>query len=221
MKVDSTQDEEDFVGLRFVHRVSPDPNSPLVVLVHGRAGNKQVMWTFDRLIPQGCSVVSFEAFLNDAQGGFSWWDVNGKPPLEPAILAACDRLQYALERYITFEGLSPRRVVGVGFSQGAVLLSTAMLTAAVKFDGLGLLAGLVSKAGEQGRVIGEPEVFIAHGISDQIVPVERARRGAERLEALGLRVTYVEEDVGHKVGVEGTRALREWLQRVCLTEKTS
>jgi phospholipase/carboxylesterase len=221
MKVDSTQDEEDFVGLRFVHRVSPDPNSPLVVLVHGRAGNKQVMWTFDRLIPQDCTVVSFEAFLPDTQGGFSWWDVKGEPPLEPAILAACERLQIGLERYVTFEGLSPRRVVGVGFSQGAVLLSTAMLTAAVKFDGLGLLAGLVSKAGEQGREIGEPEVFIAHGTSDEIVPVERARRGAERLKALGLRVTYVEEDVGHKVGIEGTRALREWLQRVCSTAETS
>lgn len=214
MRVLSTQEERDFVGLQFIRRVAPDRTAPLVVLVHGRAGDARVMWTFDRLIPHGCSVVSFEAFLPDEKGGFSWWDVNDRDSLESAILRARDRLQFALERYIELEKLEPKGMVALGFSQGGVLLSAAMLTGSIKLDGLAILAGVVSKAGDQGGVVGAPEILIAHGTADEIVPIESARKGADRLREMGLRVVYVEEPVGHKVGVEGTRALREWLKRI-------
>ena len=41
--------------------------------------------------------------------------------------------------------------------------------------------------------------------------IERARQSAALFGGLGLDVTLVEDDVGHKVGVEGTRALKTWL----------
>lgn len=214
MRVASDRLEEGLVGLRFVHRLAPEQSAPLVVLVHGRAGDAQVMWTFDRLIPAGSTVVSFEGFLSDTKGGFSWWDVNETDSLEAGILRARDRLALALARYIDSKNLSPRRIVALGFSQGAVLLSAALLSGSIKLDGLAILAGVVSGAGEQGGKVEATEVFISHGTLDEIVPVESARKGAERLRAKGLRVVYLEEAVGHKVGVEGMRALREWLKRV-------
>ncbi len=55
---------------------------------------------------------------------------------------------------------------------------------------------------------------MAHGTRDEVISIERARRGAKLLENLGLPVTQVEDDVGHKIGVQGTRALRNWLHEL-------
>lgn len=215
MREVATAEQEEYVGLRFIHRVGADPCAPLVLLVHGRAGTAEVMWAFDRLMPTGCSVVSFQAFLPDALGGFSWWDMASPDPLEPAILRARDKFMFALERYVELFNLRPRKMVALGFSQGSVLLSASVLTNALRLDGLGVLAGFLYKGGDVAALSTKPEVFIAHGSNDEVISVAKARKGVERLRNLGLTVEYVEEEVGHKVGVQGTRALKEWLGRVC------
>jgi phospholipase/carboxylesterase len=215
MREVSTQEQEEYVGLRFIHRAGVDPSAPLIVLVHGRAGAAEVMWAFDRLMPSGCAVVSFQAFLPDALGGFSWWDMASPDPLEPAILRARDKFMFALERYIELTNLRPRKTVALGFSQGSVLLSAAVLTDALHIDGLGVLAGFLYKGGDVSSLRTKPEVFIAHGSNDEVISVAKARRGVERLRSLGLSVEYVEEEIGHKVGIQGTRALKEWLVKVC------
>jgi phospholipase/carboxylesterase len=211
MRTQSTQEEEEFVGLRFIHRAGTDRSGPLVILVHGRAGNAQVMWAFDRLIPAQATVVSFEAFLEDPLGGFSWWYMDSKDPVRPAILRARDRLCYAIERYVEIENIRPSKRVAMGFSQGSVLLSAALLTGKLSLEGLGILAGVAFEGEEPPVINGRPRILIAHGTQDEVLTVDRARAGAQRLRMLGLDVTYVEEEVGHKVGVQGTRALKEWL----------
>lgn len=215
MRESSDTIQEEFVGLTFIHRLCGDPSAPLIVLVHGRAGSAQVMWAFDRTLPERANVVSFQAFLPDALGGFSWWDMTSDKPLEPAIMVARDRFQFALERYVELFSLHPSKVVAAGFSQGSVLLSAAMLTGVVRLDGLAILAGFVSKVGEQRLMQGAPEVFVAHGTADEVLSVEKARKGVARLSSYGLKVTYLEEEgVGHKLGIQGMRGLKEWMARV-------
>jgi phospholipase/carboxylesterase len=215
MRVQSDTVQEEFVGLTFIHRLCGDPTAPLIVMVHGRAGSAQVMWAFDRTLPVHANVVSFQAFLPDVLGGFSWWDMAAEPPLEPAIMLARDRLQFAFERYLELFSLQPRTTIAIGFSQGSVLLSAAVLTGALRLDGLGILAGFVSKVGEPRLIPGRPEVFVAHGDADEVLSVDKARKGVERLTSFGLKVTYIEErGVGHKLGIQGMRGLKEWLSRV-------
>lgn len=215
MREVSTEEQEQYVGLRFIHRAGMAPSAPLVVLVHGRAGTAEVMWAFDRLIPPEVSVVSFQAFLPDALGGYSWWDMASPDPLEPAILRARDKFMFAFERYVELNNLRPRKTVALGFSQGSALLSASVLTGALLIDGLGVLAGFLYKGGDVPAITSNPDVFIAHGSNDEVISVAKARKGVDRLRALGLSVEYVEEEVGHKVGIQGTRALKEWLTRVC------
>ncbi len=215
MRVQSDTTQEEFVGLTFIHRLCADPTAPLIVLVHGRAGSAQVMWAFERTLPERAHVVSFQAFLPDVLGGFSWWDMASDQPLEPAIMVARDRFHFALERYIELFSLQPSKLVAAGFSQGSVMLSAVMLTGVVRFDGLGILAGFVSNVGEGRLIQGRPDIFVAHGTSDEVLSVEKARKGVERLRSYGLNVNYVEEDgVGHKLGIQGMRALKEWMSRV-------
>ncbi|MBI4732403.1 MAG: hypothetical protein HY781_09850 [Chloroflexi bacterium] len=48
---------------------------------------------------------------------------------------------------------------------------------------------------------GKP-IFLAHGQTDELIPVERARQAQALLEKAGARVTLCESDGGHKVGKE-------------------
>lgn len=218
MRQHSDSSQEDFVGLRFIHRSCDDPSAPLIILVHGRAGNAQVMWAFDRTLPERANVVSFEAFLPDALGGFSWWDMASEKPLEPEIERARDRLHFAIERYIELFSLHPSSTIGIGFSQGSVLLSAAILTGVLQLDGLGILAGFVSRLGEPSLIRGRPEIFVAHGTADEVLSIEKARKGVNRLRSAGLKVTFIEEEgVGHKLGIQGMRGLKEWVNSLTST----
>jgi phospholipase/carboxylesterase len=215
MREQSDSTQQDFIGLTFIYRLCDDETAPLIILVHGRAGSAQVMWAFDRTLPDHANVVSFEAFLPDVLGGFSWWDMASDPPIESDIMRARDRLHFAIERYIEFFSLTPHKIIALGFSQGSALLSAAVLTGVLRLDGLGILAGFVSKVGKPGLIQGRPEVFVAHGSADEVLSVEKARNGVQKLTSYGLPVTYIEEDgVGHRLGICGMRGLKEWIGKV-------
>lgn len=212
---ESTGSEEAVVGLKFLYRKGRDSTSPLVVLVHGRAGNRSVMWTFERSIPSEAHVVAFEAFIPDSIGGWSWWNMDGSQHVgDEEIDCAASRLTSAYNAFISHYGLTPSKVVGMGFSQGSILLSYVGLRSDVSFDGIAILAGQVPGiAVSQGGNV-RTEFLVSHGTQDEILSVEKAREGVVALKNLGLHVEYIEEDVGHKVGIQGTRALKTWLLRV-------
>lgn len=211
---ESTTNEEARTGLKFIYRHGAHPGAPLVVLIHGRAGDRSVMWTFERSIPPECHVVSFQAFLPDPLGGWSWWDMTTPGSKRDSILGAAGRLAAALRAFIDLYQLTPSRCVGLGFSQGSVLVSALALRGFFSFDGVGVLAGFVFQPAESLALEKKPTVFVAHGSLDQTIPVSQARDGVEALRKRGFDVHYIEEAVGHKVGIEGTRALKAWLPRV-------
>ena len=200
------------MGLRFLYRPGIDPSAPLVVLIHGRAGNRSVMWTFERVIPEGAHVVSFEAFLADPIGGWSWWDMTASGSRQEAIMYASQKLRGSLDAFMTLHALKPSRLVGLGFSQGSVLLSAVSFLGLVGFDAIAILAGFVYLPSDANGLKKLPDVFVAHGSVDETIPVSKARDGVDALKKIGVSVEYVEEPVGHKVGVQGTRALKQWLQ---------
>jgi predicted esterase len=210
-KFESTTSQEAQVGLAFNYRQGGSDEAPLAVFVHGRAGNRSVMWTFERCVPEGWNIVSFEAFLQDPIGGWSWWDMEQQGSRREAIESAIERLGRALDAFVEMQGLRPTRRVGFGFSQGAVLLSAAGLPGRISFDGLALLAGFIVLP--EVVVVNPPVVFVAHGTLDEAVSVEKTRKGVNALKAMGISVDFIEEPVGHKVGIEGTRALKQWMTR--------
>jgi phospholipase/carboxylesterase len=49
--------------------------------------------------------------------------------------------------------------------------------------------------------------FVAHGTRDEMVRIDRARESIATLEQAGAKVTYCEDNVGHKVSATCLRAL--------------
>lgn len=190
-------------------RISEDPSAPCVYLVHGRAGDASVMWTFKQAIPEHFSIISPQGIVPDPIGGFSWWRIDQD---------SFGTREYAVERLKLFlsevEGqykIQPRKRIAIGFSQGAGLLSILLHRDPNCFDGVGLLSGFVVTG--KFDSIGKPKakIFLAHGEKDSVIPVEKARAGKEHLELNGFDVEYVEDPVDHKIGSKGMRGLKSWL----------
>lgn len=200
-------------GLEHKYSLSSEADAPLVYLVHGRAGTYDVMWTFRRCLPEVVHIVAPQAPNFDELGGYSWWDVSSGRKTSDAAEESVARLQQFMQIVPSRHNIRPHKTLALGFSQGAGLLSVLLQKAPQQFAGVGLLAGFVIPL-EGPTKQSLPPVFMAHGSADDILPISKAREGAAHLEGLGFSVSFVEDQVGHKVGTTGMRALKEWVQRI-------
>jgi phospholipase/carboxylesterase len=60
------------------------------------------------------------------------------------------------------------------------------------------------------RPLVDKSAYATHGIRDELVPVSKARRAVELLEKAGAKVTYCEDDVGHKLSATCFRGMQEF-----------
>jgi predicted esterase len=184
---------------------------PLFLLVHGRAGNVDVMWAFRRSLPQKAIVISVQAPEEDSIGGFSWWKVEGEITDE-MIEIGVKKLRNFIEEVFEMLGFTTT-IHALGFSQGSGALSVLLQREPELFEKLGILAGFVIKKHDEDALkksFMKPAVLIAHGSEDKIVPLTRAEDGKIFLEERGVSVTLVTDPVGHKVGSLGMRAIKEF-----------
>lgn len=222
----ATQEAINATGLE--HKVwLPGSASPSTFfLVHGRTGDSSVMWTFARAFQsQSPLTIAPQAPTPDPLGGYSWWPVETKVGSESArvalpastYIAAVDLFQNFILKASSIYKFSPKNLNVVGFSQGAALVAGAALLNPSLFKSVTLLAGFIpellfetdmlKEKIESGIATSRPTFFIGHGTMDGTVPIDRVRDGVNRLKLLGLRVEFIEEPVGHKVGSETIKAL--------------
>lgn len=199
--------------LNLIHQVraplnSPGP-APAVVLVHGWLGTERVMWAFERALPPEAWAISVRAPF-EAEGGYGWMISGDEDSFEKglaALTAFVEQLPQAL-------AVDPRKMIVMGFSQGAALAYALLLAHPHLCNGVAALAGFVPAPAQPwatpGRLQGKP-VFIAHGTQDPTVPLADADLAQTLMQASGATVTYVTDPTGHKVGAQGMRALKAWL----------
>jgi len=210
--------------VELIHRVQipPEANSnrpvPAVVMVHGWLGDETVMGIFKQTVPPGVAVISPRAPLavNGKGYGWYWRDQGGLQPETDSLWAGRDQLQAFLAGLPQQYPLDPRRIVLMGFSQGAAICNTLVLTRPGQVMGVVSLAGLIPDAvieTAQPDLAGLP-VFIAHGVRDETVPLTSAQQSRDIYTRLGAQVTYDEYPTGHKLTAQGMADLKAWLANV-------
>ena len=80
---------------------------------------------------------------------------------------------------------------------------------------MGVLAGFVP-SGLENIISQKPfegkSIFVAHGIYDKLIPIDRARASIGLMEEAGAQITYCEDEVGHKLSANCLRALETYLK---------
>jgi phospholipase/carboxylesterase len=201
------------------------PAEDLLVIVHGRTGTCEVMWPFARSAQSlNPIIIAPQAEVKDELGGFSWWHIPSNVPSDTyrslltvdILTAAQNTLHEFIKNSIKeYSPNPPKRIFAMGFSQGAALVGSLALRMPELFSGVAVLAGFIPKvAFELSKPNSNlPPFFIAHGTKDETIPLSAAENAAERLRALGADVSFFTDDVGHKVGTGGIKAMRSWFEK--------
>lgn len=200
-----------------VSQFSPEGNGPhpVLLLIHGWTGDENVMWIFARRLSQKFLMIAPRGLYPSPGGGYGWQkDIQAGFPDYTQLQPSAEHL---LEWLNTdhFSTADFDRLAAIGFSQGAALVYTAALLQPERFKVLVGLSGFLP-SGLEALLASQPlsgkPVFVAHGSLDELVPVDRARQAVELLEQAGARVSYCEEDVGHRLSVSCFRSMELFLE---------
>jgi phospholipase/carboxylesterase len=204
---------------KWVVAVSEPPGEgphPVVGMMHGWKGDETSMWVFANRLPPQFLLLAPRGLYPARNGGFGWQaGVGSEQPsladFQPAVAELANLFDAAHFTRADFD-----RLYLLGFSQGAALSYTFAMRLPERVKGVAGLAGFVpddAKTLVVKRPLRGKEVFAAHGRLDEIVPVERARRGVALLEEAGAKVTFCEDEVGHKLSLNCFRGLEAFTRR--------
>ena len=194
--------EADRDGQLYVPRnYNPDKPAPLMVMLHG-AGNtgRGVSYTFPLADEFGVVVLAPDS-RDEAT-----WDLllTGYGPDVEFIGAA-------LKHTFRSCNIDRTRTVLAGHSDGA---SYALSLGLGTGDTFGHVIAFSPGVMKPAEIHGKPHIFISHGISDPIMPIDvTSRRFVARLKNLGYDVTYREYEGRHGVTQPIVREAFEWFLR--------
>ena len=175
---------------------------PLILLLHGWTGDEQSMWVFASRLPDYYWLAAPRGLYPAQMGGFNW--VQARELAFPQVKDFQPAVEALLELLSpdNFPGAELDRFFLAGFSQGAALAYSLAFLHPQRVKALAGLSGFVPADSVQ-LIQTQPlfgmHIFVAHGTQDALVPVEKARAGVILLQKAGARVSYCEDDVGHKL----------------------
>ena len=187
----------------------------LVVFLHGYgADGADLLGLADVLGPHlpGVAFVAPDAPDRCSGGGFGfqWFPIprfDGSTEAEAAagIDAAAAELNAFLDARLEEEGLTPDRLVLVGFSQGAMMSLQVAPRRAEPVAGVVAISGRLLRPdllATEARV--KPPVLIMHGDQDPVVPFDDLARAGDALVAAGFPVyAHVMKGTGHGIAPDG------------------
>jgi thioredoxin len=201
--------------------------SRLLLLVHGFGADEQDLGgllpyldpdgTFATVLPRGPLSVPGSA-------GYGWYDFGGD--IEAGEQAAVAELDALIDEQCAALGFARSDAIFAGFSQGAGLVlalglgllgpADATRPAGIIVMSPALSAALAFEVDGAARAI---PVLVQHGTRDPLVPVQRSRDLAQRLQELGVPTVYREYPMEHQVAMESLQDARAWLEKVMAGEQ--
>jgi len=185
-----------------------------VIMLHGRGATAaDILSLTDHLEQNDLAYVAPQA------PGNSWYPNSFLAPLdqnEPALSEALALVGGLIESLAT-DGVTPERVVLLGFSQGGCLALEYAARHARRYAAVvGLSAGLIgpqtAHRNYAGSLTGTP-VFLGCGDMDGHIPLERVKESTKVLRGLGGEVTQrIYRGMGHAINDDELAQVRAMLR---------
>ncbi len=202
-------------NLGFVHKFvtarPPAPHPVTLLLLHGTGGNENDLLPLGNELWPGAALLSVRGkvlengmprfFRRFAEGVFDVEDLKFRT----------DELAQFIEAASKRYGFSPKRLIAVGYSNGAniaaslILLHPHYLAAAVLFR------AMVPFTPDIIRDFTNLSVFIGAGARDPIVPGGQPQELAAMFESGGATVTLSWHQEGHELSNDDVEAAKRWL----------
>jgi predicted esterase len=208
------------VTLSFIHRYEPParPGLPTLLLLHGTGGDENDLLPLGRNLMPDAGMLSPRGkileqgmprfFRRLAEGVFDVEDLKRRT----AELA--DFIAEAADHY----GFDARRVVAVGFSNGANIAASLLLSRPGVLAAAVLFRAMVPFVPDAPPPPSGASVLLSNGSADSLVPAAETERLASLLRAAGADVTVEMQPAGHHLTQRDVTRARDWLASLKLAE---
>ena len=197
----------------------PSDKPPLLILLHGVGSHEYDLFSLAQYLDKRLLVLSARAPNTLGPSSYAWFPVEIQPDKFVIDPEKAESSRKAIIHFITeateFYAADPGQVYLMGFSQGAIMSASVMLTKP------GILAGVVAMSGRILPEIGpitapnkelqDFPVLVVHGTRDQVIPIQNGRASNELLSGLPVNLLYKEYDMGHEISTESLADILEWL----------
>lgn len=157
-------------------------------------------------------------------GGYvmpAWYDLLGADLVRREDEAGLRQSQASIDALIAREktrGIPASRIVIAGFSQGCAMALMVGLRHAETLAGIAGLSGYLPLADklavERSAASSKTPLFLAHGLRDGVVPIDRAIASRDALQALGYSVEWHTYPMEHSVCPQEIVDIETWLLKV-------
>lgn len=204
-------------------KVTLDKN-PLLLLLHGYGSNEEDLFSFAAQLPDEYLIISARAPYNIPGYGHAWYAIDFDADMNKFtddVQAAQSRDLVAafIDEVIAAYPVDKDNITLIGFSQGGILSYAVALSYPEKIRRVAVLSGYLHENILKDKTI-LPTIdwdylsfFISHGIADQVIPVDWARKAPEFLKTLGIKSEYHEYNTGHGVAPQNFYDLVNWLNK--------
>jgi predicted esterase len=197
--------------LDFIHRFVPGTSSRTLLLLHGTGGHEDDLLTLGRALDAEAALLSPRGkVLENGMPRFFRRLAEGVFDEEDLIRRAhelADFIEAAAAQY-TFD---PKKVVAVGYSNGANIAGSVLLLRPGALCGAALLRPMVPLRPKTMPELKGVPVLVSVGNQDPIVPAENARELVALLRRAGADVTVCFENAGHGLTDATLASARRWL----------
>lgn len=188
-----------------------DPAAPVLLLLHGTGGGPDdLLCLADHLSPCSATLaprgpVSEHGmarwFRRLAEGVFDHEDVRHRAG------ELAEFIRQATDEY----GLGERRLVAVGFSNGANIAAAVALLHPEVLREAALFAAMSPLPEDPGTELRGSRLFLANGTADRMAPLDSVDKLDALLRGRGAEVTAFRHFGGHQLTLEAARAAADWL----------
>jgi len=196
--------------------LEPDSFYPTILALHGRGSNEQDLIELAPHLPDDLLWISPCAPLVVGPDSFEWYRVKviGRPDPEQ-VLSALETIDHFIDEILPAYPIDPQRLFLLGFSQGSILSMCYTLIHPSRIAGVIAQSGHIPNSVElevdETGIKGKPFI-LTHGEQDTMLPIDWGRASRDRLQKLGVDLTYYEFPMGHQVSMESLAVISTWLQ---------
>ena len=197
-------------------------NPKALLMLHGFGSNEADLFSLADQLPDDLLIVSARAPISLDFGGYAWYPIyidaqNEKISDNQKAQEILQELSLFMDFLKDKYQIDPENFNLLGFSQGAILSNALALNYPEKIKNVVSLSGYINE--DIMPLKDDPEkykklnFFVSHGLYDDVIPIEWARKTPIYLAERQISHTYKEYPMGHEVSYDCLKDLRQWLQQ--------
>lgn len=198
-----------------------EKKSPVIFMLHGYGSNKEDLFSLSSGISDEFTIISLQAPHGISDWGYAWYSISLYPDFQydkKQFQSSTSEIYHFIKEACEQFNLDENRITLLGFSQGCILSLNLALLYPNEIKKVVGLSGFIQKDllnlnDLKEKNFNNTQIYMSHGIFDEIIPVAWADESAELLKSLNVNLLYEKFEQRHEVSAKNFHSLCQWISK--------